>query len=225
MPRLAEAIRELCGKWKIRPYGTADDSIFARARGHTAATIADEFSAAGVIFTPAEKGTRKAGWERMRTLLSQAGSPDLPGLYISRACGYAWATLPTIPRDQDLDSGAPDHAADALRYGVIWTRRGAGASISITGGRLDRRLGCRHRRHPGRRSAGLGIYVGSAKSRSGLRAGSVEPNARCALAEELLCLGQKVHGAYQIVHTVVRHCLPNCGDLGSPFAEPARERQ
>lgn len=125
VPRLAEAIREMSSKWSVPPHGTADDAIFARARGHGAATIADEFSGCGVSFLPAGKGTRKAGWQRMRTLLSQAGSPDLPGLYIARSCDYAWQTLPAIPRDprdpEDLDSDAPDHGADAIRYGVVWT--------------------------------------------------------------------------------------------------------
>lgn len=125
VPRLAEAIREMCSKWAVPARGTADDAIFARARGHNAATIADEFSRSGVSFSPAGKGSRKAGWQRMRTLLSQAGKPDLPGLYLSQRCSYAWETLPALPRDprdiEDVDSSAPDHAADALRYGVIWT--------------------------------------------------------------------------------------------------------
>lgn len=124
VPRLAEGIKEMCGRWGTRPQGAADDSIFARARGYGAATIADEFSQQGVIFRPAGKGGRKAGWQRMRTLLSQAGSPDRPGLYISTGCKYAWETLPVIPRDprdpEDLDSDAPDHAADAIRYGCVW---------------------------------------------------------------------------------------------------------
>jgi hypothetical protein len=124
VPRLAEAIREMCGRWHIRPNGTADDAIFARMRGLKAPTIADEFSRCGVMFTPAGKGSRKAGWEKMRTLLFQAGKPDLPGLYIARHCDYAWETLPSLPRDprdiEDVDSSAPDHAADALRYGIIW---------------------------------------------------------------------------------------------------------
>lgn len=128
VPRLADGIKEMCARWGVRPAGAADDSIFARARGHSAATIADEFSQSGVYLSPAGKGARKAGWQRMRTLLSQAGKPDLPGLYLSRNCRYAWDTLPTIPRDprdpEDLDSDAPDHAADALRYGVIWQRPG-----------------------------------------------------------------------------------------------------
>lgn len=126
VPRLAEAICELCNKWEIEPHGTADDAIFARARGFQAATIADEFSQQGVSFDPAGKGVRKAGWQKMRTLLSQSGMPDKPGLYISTLCTYAWDTLPVIPRDprdiEDLDSDAPDHAADAIRYGVIWER-------------------------------------------------------------------------------------------------------
>lgn len=126
VPRLSEAIIELCKKWKVEPDGCADDAIFARSRGDMAATIADEFSQQGVNFDPAGKGTRKVGWQRMRTLLSQADRPDKPGLYISTLCKYAWETLPVIPRDprdiEDLDSDAPDHAADAIRYGVIWER-------------------------------------------------------------------------------------------------------
>lgn len=129
VPRLGESIREMCTTWKIPALGCADDACFARVRGHSAATIADEFSAAGVRFRPAGKGTRKAGWERMRTLFSQAGSTDLPGLYIARNCEYAWETLPSLPRDprnpEDVDSGGPDHAADALRYGVVWKSSGA----------------------------------------------------------------------------------------------------
>ncbi|MEP0144513.1 MAG: phage terminase large subunit [Parasphingorhabdus sp.] len=127
VPRLSEAICELCQKWKVEPDGTADDAIFARARGFSAATIADEFSQQGVNFSPAGKGTRKTGWQKMRTLLSQSGMPDKPGLYISTLCKYAWDTLPVIPRDprdiEDLDSDSADHAADAVRYGVIWERR------------------------------------------------------------------------------------------------------
>lgn len=126
VPRLGEAIREMCGRWNVRAIGAADDAIFARTRGHNAATIADEFSQAGVRFVPAGKGSRKAGWQRMRTQFSQAGQPDKPGLYLARHCEYAWQTLPVLPRDprdiEDVDSSAPDHAADAIRYGVIWQR-------------------------------------------------------------------------------------------------------
>jgi Phage terminase large subunit len=126
VPRLAEAIVKMCERWGVQPEGCADDACFAKARGYTAATIADEFSQAGVWFEPAGKGSRRTGWERMRTMLSQAGAKDAPGLYVSTLCSYAWATLPVLARDQrdieDLDSDGPDHAADAIRYGVIYDR-------------------------------------------------------------------------------------------------------
>ena len=61
--------------------------------------------------------------------------------------------------------------------------------------------------------------------RSGLRRRSVEADTLRSLTEKPLGLRRKVHGAYQIVHTVVRHSLTDCGDFGSPLVEPAREGQ
>ncbi len=122
--RVADGIREMCAKWSARPAGCGDDAIFARARGHAALTIADEFAQAGVRLRPAGKGSRKRGWETVRRLMADAGSPDRPGLYVSRACDYFWRTVPYLPRDErdpeDLDSSAPDHGADAVRYACVW---------------------------------------------------------------------------------------------------------
>lgn len=120
---LGEAIRnDLCRKWKIEPYGVADDAIFASA-GSSAGSIADELLREGVFFNPARKADRITGWQRMKRMLADAGKPDVPGLYISRACAYWWATVPTLARDQkrveDLDTTGPDHAADATRYGLL----------------------------------------------------------------------------------------------------------
>ncbi len=123
VPRLAEEIKALASAWGCEPRGVADDSIFAKVRGVDAASIADEFGAEGVRFKPAKKGDRRTGWERLRVLMSNAGKPDLPGFYASRACLYLWETAPTLPRDprrpDDVDSRAPDHAADAARYAVL----------------------------------------------------------------------------------------------------------
>jgi hypothetical protein len=59
----------------------------------------------------------------MRRLLADAGKPDVPGLYASRACAYFWETVPFLARDEkrvdDVDSSGPDHAADAVRYGCL----------------------------------------------------------------------------------------------------------
>ncbi|GMU66514.1 MAG: hypothetical protein AMXMBFR36_27880 [Acidobacteriota bacterium] len=123
VPTLAEQIVDLAKAWRMRPHGCADDAIFAKT-GSSAGSIADEFKRAGVDFTPARKADRVTGWSLMRTMFSQAGAPDVPGLYLSRRCVYAWQTIPSLPRDprrpEDVDSRAADHAADALRYGVLW---------------------------------------------------------------------------------------------------------
>jgi len=119
----AEAIRsELCEKWHVRPSGVADDACFAKG-GHSSGSIADEFVRGGVRFPPAKKADRISGWQRMRRLLADAGKPDVPGLYVSRACEYFWSTVPYLARDQkrieDVDSSGPDHSADAIRYGCL----------------------------------------------------------------------------------------------------------
>lgn len=124
----AEAIREMCKKWKVKPSGVADDACFAKG-GLSSGSIADEFARGGVRFQPAKKADRITGWQTMRRLLADAGKPDVPGLYISRGCEYFWSTVPYLARDQkrveDVDSSGPDHAADAARYGVLRMNRSA----------------------------------------------------------------------------------------------------
>lgn len=122
VPVLAEEIVKWCAEWEVKPQGVADDAIFART-GSGAGSIADEFSKAGVRFTPAKKADRITGWNIMRRLLADAGKPDRPGLYIARHCEYFWDTVPYLARDQkrveDLETTGPDHAADAVRYGCL----------------------------------------------------------------------------------------------------------
>lgn len=125
IPRLAEEIRDLAKLWGIEASGCADDACFSRT-GLAAGSISDEFAREGVRFRPAKKGDRKSGWQRMRTMLSDAGKPDRPGLYVSRGCTYFWRTVPFIGRDprraEDLDSREPDHAADCARYALGYQR-------------------------------------------------------------------------------------------------------
>lgn len=110
--------------WGLKgsPQGTADDAIFAQG-GHAAGSIADEFRRGRVYFTPAKKAGRVDGWHVMRRMLEDAGKPDKPGLYISRACEHFWRTVPYLPRCEkkieDVDSTGEDHAADAVRYGIL----------------------------------------------------------------------------------------------------------
>lgn len=125
VPVLAEEIKKMCKHWGVEARGVADDAIFAKG-GHGAGSIADEFARERVRFIPAKKADRITGWNIMRRLLSDAGKPDRPGLYISRSCSYLWETLPSLARDQrrveDLDSTGPDHGADAVRYGCLRVR-------------------------------------------------------------------------------------------------------
>ena len=134
VPVLSDVIREMCARWGIPAEGVADDACFARS-GHSAGSIADEFRRAGVHFEPAHKGDRVQGWQRMRRLLADAGRPDRPGPYVSRACRYFWLTAPYAGRDmkrpEDVDSSGADHALDAVRYGIQRTVWATGANIRI----------------------------------------------------------------------------------------------
>lgn len=118
----AENVRHFCRQWRVAPQGVADDAIFAKT-GSGAGSIAEELARGGVSFQPARKADRISGWNVMRRLLADAGKPDRPGLYVSRACSYWWATVPYLARDQkrveDVDSSGPDHAADATRYACL----------------------------------------------------------------------------------------------------------
>lgn len=129
VPILAEEILAMCKRWWIAPEGVADDAIFAKT-GHGAGSIADEFARCNVRFDPAKKADRLTGWNIMRRMLSDAGKPDVPGLYISRSCRYFWETVPYLARDikrvEDVDSQGPDHAADAVRYGCLRLRQEIG---------------------------------------------------------------------------------------------------
>jgi hypothetical protein len=126
VPVLAEHIKDMCKRWRVRPEGVADDAIFAQG-GHSRGSISDEFRAAGVFFYPAKKADRISGWQVMRRLLQDAGKPDVPGLYVARHCEYFWQTVPYLGRDprrvEDVDSRGPDHSADAVRYGVLYESR------------------------------------------------------------------------------------------------------
>jgi hypothetical protein len=126
VPQIADRIKDMCRDWRVPPRGVADDAIWnttgsGQNIGHSH-NLGDEFADCGVYLRPARKGSRLSGWSLMRTMLSDAGAIDKPGLYISERCKYFWETVPTLPRSlrnvEDLDTGACDHAADACRYGL-----------------------------------------------------------------------------------------------------------
>lgn len=133
VPRICEGIKELAARWGVkRIKGCGDDAMFARHRGFEAAAISDECIREGVNLNPVKKFDRKSGWTTTSRLLSGAGKPNRPGLYLNDLCRYAIATLPILGRDlrdpEDLDSDGPDHGADGLRYSCIYHPRASASA-------------------------------------------------------------------------------------------------
>lgn len=99
----------------------ADPAIFAKTG--TSNSIGLIFQRAGVRWLPAWNGagSRVIGWQLIVQLLAEGR------LKIFKTCKNLIRTLPTLPPDdnnpEDIDTDTEDHAADALRYGVMRRRR------------------------------------------------------------------------------------------------------
>lgn len=120
---------------EIHIYG-CDPSMF-RVRHETVGTsIAQEYAEEGVRLYPANND-RNAGWARIHEALSWKRLPPGPDgaegrlikpprLQIFDTCANLIRTLPALPYDiyktEDVDTNAEDHAADALRYGLMIER-------------------------------------------------------------------------------------------------------
>lgn len=123
---IAEGIRERERDWGIRATGgPADSSIFDDFE--PGKSVAGAMKRKGVKWQAADKGrgSRKQGWEIMRTLLKQAmpgreGVREEPGLFICQRCDQFIRTFPVLPRCpkdmDDVDTKAEDHIADEARY-------------------------------------------------------------------------------------------------------------
>jgi hypothetical protein len=98
-------------------YRRADPSIFKNEGGPT---IAEEFSRFNVHFLKADNN-RPAGWQQVRLRLEEYEGAPL--LQIFSTCKHLIRTLPALQHDpvkaEDLDTTGEDHAADALRYGLM----------------------------------------------------------------------------------------------------------
>jgi hypothetical protein len=134
--KIAEAIRERCAHWNMRPYGVGDDAVGLDQ------SLLDVFRTEGVWMTKPRKGpgSRIAGWAKLRQRLANSVSRDGPGLYVTGRCGLFLETFPTLPRDElrpeDVDTRANDHAADAARYldqAITQRTGGVGRHHGMTG--------------------------------------------------------------------------------------------
>lgn len=109
----------------------SDDAMFA-ARG-AAKPISDVYADNGVYLTPASKGSRVTGWQRVRSYLSELpacphhralGWKTCPKLHILAGCENLFrhlADLSYATKGDPEDAGANphDHLPDALRYLLI----------------------------------------------------------------------------------------------------------
>jgi hypothetical protein len=116
--------------------GPADSSIYSAENGNCIGDdmelpvrLSDGKTYPGVSFTHADKrpGSRKTGWEKMRTMFKNAIPPEsgvreYPGLFVFDNCDNFIRTIPVLPRsDKDMDdinTDTEDHIADETRYRV-----------------------------------------------------------------------------------------------------------
>ncbi len=111
--------------------GPADTEIFNKASDRDGRCPADDMEDEGVEWERADKspGSRKRGWEMLRTYLTNAipnadGSREHPGFFICENCFWWLELCPPMPRDdRDMDEVPDtyeDHLADMTRYRLNW---------------------------------------------------------------------------------------------------------
>ncbi len=101
--------------------GPADDSIFDVVNGKS---LASEHEPQKIYWQRAGKGkgSRVAGWQRIRQMLKASLSPhpEEAGLFTFDTCRQFIRTVPTLPRSDtnldDVNTNSEDHAGDETRY-------------------------------------------------------------------------------------------------------------
>lgn len=99
-----------------------DPSMWASTReGERFKSMAEQYAEVGVLLVEASND-RLIGWERVHSMLEWSEQAP-PNLQVSRSCANLIRTLPLLVRDpnrpEDVDTDGEDHAADALRYGLM----------------------------------------------------------------------------------------------------------
>ena len=136
--KIAQGIRdreEDEGVWKRSEPGPADTEIWSKDSRGTGISPADDMEKIGIFWERADKspGSRKRGWERLRTLLEDGkpgkdGTRERPGFFVCGNCVNWLELVPSMPRDtkdpDDVPDKYEDHIADMTRYRVNWERPG-----------------------------------------------------------------------------------------------------
>jgi hypothetical protein len=123
--------------WGKVHFGPADTQIWTKdsSQGTHGHGPSDDFEAADIFFDKADKGpgSRKRGWEVLRTRLEGAvpgkdGTRENPGLFVCERCVYWLEHVPVMPRDAKDPDEVPekyeDHDADMTRYRLSWVLPG-----------------------------------------------------------------------------------------------------
>jgi hypothetical protein len=140
--KIAEGIRDREEEWNLRGYGwnkiqpgPADTEIFNKSSDRDGRSPADDMEDEGVFWERADKssGSRKRGWEMLRTFLGNAvpnpdGSREKAGFFVCQNCVWWLELCPPMPRDdKDLDEVPDtyeDYHADMTRYRLNWSLPG-----------------------------------------------------------------------------------------------------
>ena len=107
--------------WARNREGSGDE-----LRGYTRESIADVFIREGFYVSPANND-RLSGWAKIKDMLYWDANKE-PMLVVFDNCVNLIRTMPSLvysdTRPEDMDTTGEDHAADALRYGVMHTYQG-----------------------------------------------------------------------------------------------------
>lgn len=120
---LATRMIDLTGKQKIN-YTVADPSIWSVTQYERGESIAYRLVAAGIENIIKGDNNRIAGWNVIHSYLQHNEAEKLkPKLHVFDTCTYLIESLPGLIHDdhdpEDLNTKGDDHAADALRYGLM----------------------------------------------------------------------------------------------------------
>lgn len=127
----------------------ADPSMWQQRERTTGPSLAEEYAKAADIYLAPANNNRIAGWDLVHEMLAWENDPNSveelarePGLRVFSTCSNLIRTLPVLPMDpvkvEDIDTDAEDHAADALRYGLMTERYGDWAEKFLRTGEVPK---------------------------------------------------------------------------------------
>lgn len=120
---VAPKIKAMCRRSGLRrASGVIDSAASSKHAGRNEKTISDLYRDAGILVRNAKKGNRAERHENLKQLIVDRR------FYVADRCRYFLETVPTLPRDpknpDDTDPAAPDHALDAVEYGIAGSATG-----------------------------------------------------------------------------------------------------